>query len=196
MTQPDYLTNHILIAMPSLADANFFQTAVLICQHTEEGAMGIILNRPTDISLHEILGHLGVSTEASPPEVALTLKNTPVYIGGPVQRERGFVLHEPPSPGKKWESSVTISDQIAITSSKDILEAIAAGTGPTRCFCALGYSAWAPGQLEQELAQNSWLSGPMKPELVFETEDDFRWEAAAASIGVDLLLLSQETGHG
>lgn len=196
MTKPDYLTNHVLIAMPSLADANFFQTAVLICQHTNEGAMGIILNRPTDISLLEILGHLGVSTENSPDKIAVTLKQTPVYLGGPVQREIGFVLHNPSPAQKKWESSVAISDEIAITSSKDILEAIAAGEGPQKTFCALGYAAWAPGQLELEMAQNSWLSGPMQPKLLFETEDDQRWEAAAASIGVDLLLLSQDAGHG
>lgn len=193
MSPNDYLTNHILIAMPTLADPNFFQSATMICQHTEEGAMGIILNRPTDISLKEILNHLGVSTDDNSEQTLEILDHTPVYIGGPVQRERGFVLHEPCG---KWESSVVISEEIAITSSRDILEAIAHGEGPGKRFIALGYAAWSPGQLEEELSNNFWLSGPMDPRLVFETSDDYRWEAAAASIGVDLKLLTQSPGHG
>ncbi len=200
MYTSDYLTNHVLIAMPTLADPNYFQSAVLICQHTEEGAMGIIINRPTDISLSEILTHLGVSSEEDKPKTpdeeiiddSSVMDKTPIYVGGPLQRERGFVLHE---PNGKWESSVVISDEIAITSSKDILEAIASGKGPEKQFVALGYCAWAPGQLEDEIAQNLWLSGPMRTNLVFDVSDDDRWQAAATSIGVDLNLISGKPGH-
>ncbi len=186
------LTNHILIAMPTLADPNFFQSVVLICQHTEEGAMGIIINRPTDISLGEILVHLEVKESIGTNETDIELMNIPVFVGGPLQRERGFVIHEPHG---KWESSAAISDSIEITSSRDILEAISIGKGPERKFVALGYAAWAPGQIEEEMIQNSWLSGPMEPSLIFEVSDDERWQAAAASIGVDLNLLSEYSGH-
>lgn len=188
----DSLTNHILIAMPTLADPNFFQSVVLICQHTEEGAMGIIINRPTDISLGEILVHLEVKHSIGTNTTDTDLMKTPVFVGGPLQRERGFVIHE---PFGKWESSAVISSDIEITSSKDILEAISNGKGPEKKFVALGYAAWAPGQLEEEIMQNSWLSGPMDPNLIFEVSDDERWQAAAASIGVDLNLLSEYSGH-
>ncbi len=188
----DSLTNHILIAMPTLADPNFFQSVVLICQHTEEGAMGIIINRPTDISLAEILVHLDVKDSIGVSAADSELMKIPVFVGGPLQRERGFVIHE---PNGKWESSAVISEEIEITSSRDILEAISKGKGPDKKFVALGYAAWAPGQLEEEIMQNSWLSGPMDPDLIFEVSDDERWQAAAASIGVDLNLLSEYSGH-
>ena len=188
----DSLTNHILIAMPTLADPNFFQSVVLICQHTHEGAMGIVINRPTDISLGEILVHLEVKESIGNSETDADLIKTPVFVGGPLQRERGFVIHEPHG---KWESSAVISDEIEITSSRDILEAISKGKGPEKKFVALGYAAWAPGQLEEEIMQNSWLSGPMDPSLIFEVSDEERWQAAAASIGVDLNLLSEYSGH-
>ncbi len=188
----DSLTNHILIAMPTLADPNFFQSVVLVCQHTEEGAMGIIINRPTDISLGEILVHLEVKDSIGTSETDTDLIKTPVFVGGPLQRERGFVIHEPHG---KWESSAVISKDIEITSSRDILEAISKGEGPKKKFVALGYAAWAPGQLEEEIMQNAWLSGPMDPDLIFEVSDEERWQAAAASIGVDLNLLSEYSGH-
>lgn len=189
----NYLTNSFLIAMPTLADPNFFQSVVLICQHSEEGAMGITINRPTDISLREILIHLEILNKNKQTEKNLSA--IPIYIGGPLQRERGFVVHESRFD-MTFENSAIISESMTITSSKDILQAIADDKGPEKTFAALGYSAWAPGQLEEELANNSWLSAPVTDEILFNTKDEDKWRAAAEMIGVDINLLSSETGHG
>jgi putative transcriptional regulator len=186
MGQVESLSNHFLIAMPALSDPNFHHTATLICEHNEEGALGLVINRPTELSLGDILDHMKIKTSHE------AVASQPVFMGGPVQNDRGFVLHEPVGD---WEATLKINDRTGITSSRDILEAIARGDGPERSFITLGYAGWGAGQLEDELADNAWLSGPADTAIVFETPYEQRWEAAAALIGVDLRLISGETGH-
>jgi putative transcriptional regulator len=185
MDAPD-LTNHFLIAMPSLADPNFSRTVTYLCEHNADGALGIVINRPTDIRLGELLDHLDL--RGASPEIA----EQPVYLGGPVQRERGFVLHR---PGRVWDSSLQIDDGIVLTTSEDILAAIAKSEGPSHYLVALGYAGWGAGQLEQEMAENTWLSGPASAEIMFDRPSEQRWRAAAALLGVDLVLLSSDAGH-
>lgn len=180
------LTNHFLIAMPGLRDGNFFHTVTYICEHNEAGAMGIILNRPTDIHLGDILKQLEIDTS--------NMENggPMIYVGGPVQTERGFLIH---SSGKEWASTLQITPRISVTTSRDVLDAIAHGEGPENVFIALGYAGWAGGQLEDELSANAWLSGPASEQIIFELPAEQRWEAAAKLLGVDLNLLSSEAGH-
>ena len=180
------LTDHFLIAMPSLADPNFTRTVTYLCEHNEDGALGIVVNRPSDLTLAELLGHMGLEARAE------DLAAAPVYMGGPVQRERGFVLHP---PGGEWESSLRISERVAVTTSRDILEAMADGEGPSEYLIALGYAGWGPGQLEREMAENAWLSGPADPSIIYMVSSERRWQAAAKLLGVDLTLLSSQTGH-
>lgn len=186
MTGSADLTNHFLIAMPQLADPNFFHTVTYICEHTPEGALGIVINRPMELTLGDILEHMEI--EVSAPSVAAT----PVYMGGPVQQERGFVLHH---PVQAWESTLRITEQIGLTTSRDILRAIAGGEGPGQALIALGYAGWGAGQLERELADNAWLSGPADESILFDSPDQERWQRAAALLGVDLNLLSGDAGH-
>ncbi len=186
MSTVESLSNHFLIAMPALADPNFHHTATLICKHNDGGALGIVINRPTDLQLGDILEHMEI--EATRSDIA----RQAVYMGGPVQNDRGFVLHEPLG---NWEATLKVTDDTGITSSRDILEAIALGAGPEKAFITLGYAGWGAGQLEQELAANAWLSGPSSTRIVFETPCEQRWEAAAALIGIDLNLISGDAGH-
>jgi len=180
------LSNHFLIAMPGLDDPNFRHTTTYICEHDENGALGVVINRPLDMQLGEILQHMDI--EACNEEIS----SRQVYMGGPVQNDRGFVLHE---PSGDWEATLKVTDSIGITSSRDILQAIAAGKGPKNAIVTLGYAGWGAGQLEQELAANTWLSGPSSSKIVFETPSEERWLAAAALLGVDLNLLSGDAGH-
>ncbi len=186
MHATDFLGNHFLIAMPKLADPNFFHTVTYLCEHNEEGALGIVINRPIKLTLREILQQM----ELEP--VRDEIGNQPIYLGGPVQQDRGFVLHRPLGD---WEATLQVSEAIGVTSSRDILTAIAEGKGPDDSFIALGYAGWGAGQLEQEMAANAWLSGPADERIVFEMPPEQRWEAAAAKLGVDLNLLSGDTGH-
>ena len=180
------LTNHFLIAMPALDDPNFHHTTTYICEHDEDGALGVVINRPLEIQLGEILLHMDIRTDD------IEIASQPVYMGGPVQSDRGFVLHEPTGD---WEATLKVTDQIGITSSRDILAAIAEGKGPDHAIITLGYAGWGAGQLEQELATNTWLSGPADRDIVFKTPTEQRWLEAAALIGVDLHLISNEAGH-
>lgn len=181
------LRNHLLIAMPRLEDPNFSRTVTFLCEHNDEGAMGLVINRSMpDLVIGDILEQMQIPTA---PEADLTV---PVLSGGPVQPEHGFLLHRPHG---HWDSSMVISDDLALTTSRDILEAIADGKGPTHYLVALGYAGWGPGQLEQELAENAWLSGPASETLLFNTPLEERWSAAAALLGIDLGLLSGEVGH-
>ncbi|MFL6650380.1 MAG: YqgE/AlgH family protein [Sulfurifustaceae bacterium] len=180
------LTNHFLIAMPTLEDRNFYRTVTFLCEHSEEGAMGIVINRVTDMKLGEILEQL----EITGAERALSAQ--PVYLGGPVQNNRGFVIHEPLG---NWESTLPVTDTIGVSTSRDILAAIAENRGPDRFLVALGYAGWGPGQLEREMVENSWLSGPAHREILFELPLESRWSAAAGLVGVDLTMLSSEAGH-
>lgn len=180
------LANHFLIAMPSLQDPNFSRTVTYICEHNDDGAMGIVINRPMDLTVNDVLDHMGIETGIG------ELSTAPVYQGGPVQVERGFVLHR---PYQHWESSLEIAGDIGIATSRDILSAIAGGNGPDASLIALGYAGWAPGQLEHELGENAWLNGPADQSIIFHRPSEERWEAAAALLGVDLNLLSGDAGH-
>ena len=180
------LTNQFLIAMPSMQDMNFSQTVTYICEHNEQGAMGIVVNRPTNLHLNDILDQLDIT------DIDLGSGEEFIYIGGPVQPERGFVLH---GDGRDWDSTLKVTAEISVTTSKDILESIAAGNGPNHHLVALGYAGWAGGQLEQEISANAWLSGPADSQIIFNTPAEQRWKAAAQLLGVDLNLISGDAGH-
>lgn len=180
------LTNHFLIAMPALADPNFNRTVTYVCAHNEEGAMGIVINRPLDLSLGEVLGHMDM--DSGDPGT----RNMRVLQGGPVQRERGFVIH---LPAGQWDAVLEVGDTIGVATSRDILAAIARGEGPERAVVALGYAGWGAGQLEREVAENAWLSGPADTSIIFDVPYEERWEAAAHLLGVDFGRLSADAGH-
>lgn len=183
------LSNHFLIAMPEMGDPDFAHSVTLICEHGEqEGAMGITLTRPTDHSVSELLDQLDIDT----PELERH-NQTPLYIGGPVQQDQGFILH-PNRPEYCWEGTEVLSEHLALTASLDILEDMARGRGPQRCLVALGYAGWAPGQLEAEILGNDWLHGPADPGIIFDIPADRRWAAAASALGVDIHLISS-AGH-
>ena len=180
------LTNHFLIAMPQLADPNFEHTVTYICVHNEEGAMGIVVNRPLEMALGEVLSQMALSPGSA--EIA----SQPIYLGGPVHTDRGFVLHR---PATAWGSTLGVTPEVGLSTSRDILEAMARGEGPTEALVALGYAGWGAGQLEAEMAQNAWLSGPADLDIVFRLPPERRWEVAANRIGVDLAALSHDVGH-
>lgn len=180
------LRNQFLLAMPTLADPNFQRTLTYVCDHSEHGAMGLVVNRPMAVTVGEILRHLEIEPA---PGVAL---QTPVHYGGPVESERGFLLHSPPG---EWDGSIPLTHELALTTSRDILEAIARNEGPRRMLLMLGYSGWAPGQLEQEITDNAWLSCQAATDILFETPAEERLAAAAARMGIDLSQLTSETGH-
>jgi len=186
MTNLISLANHFLIAMPSLADPNFARSVTLICEHSEEGAMGIVINRLTDLHLRDIFEQLDI--QADKPAAAESV----IYLGGPVQNNRGFVLHEPIG---KWESTLSVTDTLGVSTSRDILEAIAHNRGPEKFLVTLGYAGWGAGQLEREITENSWLSGPASRDILFELPVEQRWKAAAQLMGIDLTTLSGEAGH-
>ena len=180
------LTNHFLIAMPGLQDPNFSRTVTYVCEHTDQGAMGIVINRPMEIRLGEVLSQLDIDSDDA------VVLDTVVFLGGPVQPDRGFVLH---TGGESYDSTLSITSEISVTTSRDVLEAIADGKGPARKFIALGYAGWAGGQLEEEMSANAWLSGPADDDVIFSLPADARWQAAAQLLGVDMNLLSGEAGH-
>ena len=180
------LNNHLLIAMPGMADPNFSTTVTLVCEHNDEGALGIVINRPSNLDLGGLFEQLSV--EDADKKIA----STPVLDGGPVARERGFVLH---TPSEEYESSVSVSKDIQLTLSRDVLDSLAAGTGPDRSVVALGYAGWEPGQLEAEMLQNTWLTVPATPELIFDVPFEERWSSAAESMGIDIKKISPHAGH-
>ncbi|KPV39536.1 hypothetical protein AN478_10305 [Thiohalorhabdus denitrificans] len=180
------LTGHLLIALPTLQDSNFEHSVVYICNHGDDGAMGVILNHPSTVTLGQVLDQLEI------PPTDLGVQEEPVFSGGPVQPEQGFVLH---SPDRLWDQSLPVNEFSALTSSRDILEAIAGGEGPERFRLTLGYAGWGAGQLEGELQQDAWLTVPASPALLFETPFTDLREAAARSLGIDMSLLVQHGGH-
>lgn len=186
MLEHQYLANQLLIAMPGLDDPNFARSVTLLCQHSAEGALGIVINRLSDLTLGELLEQMKISTEL------LTVAQMPVYLGGPVQTDRGFVLHE---PAGVFHSSLQVSDSIHLTTSRDVLEAMAMGQGPRKALVALGYAGWGEGQLEQELLANSWLNVAAQAQILFQTPMDDRWAQSMALTGVDLTRLSPFAGH-
>lgn len=180
------LTHHFLLSMPTLQDPNFQRTLTFVCEHSEHGAMGLVVNRPMTLTVGEVLQHLAI--EPQTPGVA----RAPVHYGGPVESERGFILHE---RGREWEGTMPLSDAIALTTSRDILEAMARDEGPEHALVALGYSGWGAGQLEDEIAQNAWLTCPASTEILFHLPAEERLAAAAAQLGIDFDLLSSDAGH-
>jgi len=183
------LTNHLIIAMPGLADPIFEKTVSFICQHTEQGAMGLTINRPIAFSFSELLEQLNIPLSDN------SLASTPVYLGGPVGTGHGFILHSNDTGPAVWEQTLTINEHISLTSSKDILQAIAHGEGPSEYLITLGYAGWSKGQIENEMTQNSWLNVPADNDIIFRTPSDQRWESAAMKLGVDIHLISGDIGH-
>lgn len=187
MAEMLYFNNQFLIAMPMLMDPNFFRTVIYICEHNESGAIGIIVNRPLTVTLSDVLSQMNITS------AAVNVNSFPVLFGGPIHQERGFVIHQPVG---NWRSSVVTADNLAVTTSQDILEAIATEKGPEDYVISLGYSGWQPGQLEVEVASNYWLCCPVNTDILFRVPFNDRWAAAAALIGVDVNKLSSDVGHG
>lgn len=188
-TLPTSLRHQLLIAMPQLDDPNFHHSVTYLFEHNADGAMGVIINRPIDATMAELLEQLDIETGV------VDLSTHQVLYGGPVQANRGFVLHRSQPELRRWDHCVQFDSGITLATSKDILEAIAAGTGPAGSLVALGYAGWGPGQLEQELVENAWLAVPLDPAILFDLPIEQRWNAAARQIGVDIALISQQTGH-
>ncbi|ABV86459.1 protein of unknown function DUF179 [Shewanella pealeana ATCC 700345] len=184
----DSLQNHFLIAMPSLQDTYFERSLIYICEHDEKGAMGIVVNKPSGIIVDELLEQMELSEE---PEPISTLARE-VLAGGPVNPERGFVLH---TTQDCWSNSDAITPEVMLTTSQDILACLGSDKAPEKFVIALGYAGWTRGQLEQELTENTWLSIPASPELLFDIEHDKRWQLATESLGFDIWQLSQHAGH-
>jgi putative transcriptional regulator len=186
MTASTPLANQLLIAMPGLRDPDFARAVTLLCQHGAEGTMGITINRMSEYRLGDVLEQMNMRSNLP------AIVDAPVLIGGPVQPERGFVLH---TPHGNWESSIHISPNLGVTTSRDILLAIAAGEGPRQAVGALGYASWGPGQIEQELRDNAWLTAPSAESVLFDIPLEQRWQAAAGLLGVDLVQLTGYAGH-
>ena len=187
---PINLTNQFLIAMPGMADDTFAGAVVYLCEHTANGALGLVINRPIDIKLKNLFEKVEL------PLAREDLADVPVYFGGPVQTERGFVLHEKQSAAASpYSSTLSIPGGLEMTTSKDVLEAMSSGGGPRRVLVTLGYSGWGAGQLEDELGRNGWLTVDADPAIIFDTPIEKRYERALALLGIDPRMLSQEAGH-
>ena len=180
------LANQFLIAMPGLANGDFARTVTYLCEHNPDGALGIVINRQADLRLGAVLAHMDITPRD--PDIV----EHPVYIGGPVQTARGFVLHQPLAG---WESTLAVSSSTGLTTSRDILLDMAMGRGPGQSLLALGYAGWGAGQLETELLNNSWLNCPMDGRILFDLPSEQRWHAALSALGVDPNLLTGDVGH-
>lgn len=180
------LTNHFLIAMPNMVDPYFARTLTYLCEHNEQGALGLVVNRPIDLTLKALFERLSLGLEQR------DLGDAPVYFGGPVQTDRGFVLHAPPGD---WQSTLRVREAIGLTTSKDILEAVGRGEGPQRMIVTLGYAGWSPGQLEHEISQNAWLTVEASDAIIFDVPAEERLPAAMELLGLDFARLSEEAGH-
>ncbi|NZA27461.1 YqgE/AlgH family protein [Luteimonas sp. SJ-92] len=183
---PTPLASQLLIALPALSDPNFARSVALICQHDEDGAMGVVVNRASEYTLGEVFEQMDIETGDE------LLRGQAVLAGGPVHPERGFVIHD---GDRAWDSSLEIADGLYVTTSRDVLEAIARGDGPSRAAVALGCAGWGAGQLEHELTENSWLTVPADSELLFAVPLEARWQTAAGRIGVDLQRMADYSGH-
>ncbi len=184
---PANLTKQLLIAMPSLQDPNFVRAVILVCEHNENGAMGIVINQSISLSVGELLSRLNGDDNGKHVS-----DHSPVYAGGPVHINRGFILHD---SDRQWASTHIIDNDLKLTTSEDILLDIGKGVGPKNSIVALGYAGWGAGQLERELAENVWLTVPYEAKIVFDTPAERRWQSAANKLGIDLHLISNETGH-
>ena len=185
-SEPSPLSNHLLVALPSLHDPHFARSVTLVCQHDADGAMGVMVNRASEYTLGEVLQQMGIASESE------SLQSQVVLAGGPVHPERGFVLHD---GDREWDSSLMVGAGLYLTTSRDVLEAMARGDGPGQAVVALGCAGWGAGQLEQELVDDSWLMVPNRREVLFELPLELRWQAAAGSIGVDLVNYASHSGH-
>lgn len=189
------LTNHFLIAMPGLKDDLFARSVVYLCEHSDQGALGLLINKPCDMSLKDLFEKMDLSLDRA------DLADAEVFLGGPVQTERGFVLHEAifssehQTDNPVYSSTLVIPGGLEMTTSRDVLEAIGTGSGPRKLMMALGYAAWSQGQLESELAENSWLTVAADSRLIFETPVDLRYERALELLGVQTGMLSTQAGH-
>lgn len=179
--------------MPGLADPMFEKTVSFICQHTQQGAMGLTINRPTDIRFSELLSQLNIPFADNSLQSAFS--TTPVYLGGPVETGHGFILHANDIDSDTWAQTLKINEHISLTTSMDILQAIANGRGPSDYLVTLGYAGWSSGQIENEMKENSWLNVPADNNIIFQTPFEQRWEKAALKLGVDIHLISGDIGH-
>lgn len=183
---PTPLANQLLVALPALHDPNFARAVTLICQHDGEGALGVMVNRASEYTLGDVFAQMGIASDDD------ALRAQRVLAGGPVHLERGFVIHD---GARAWDSSLAIAEDLFVTTSRDVLEAIARGDGPQRAAVALGCAGWGAGQLEYELTENAWLTAPADAELLFAMPLESRWQAAAGRIGVDMLRVADYAGH-
>lgn len=185
------LTHHFLIAMPGLDDEMFAKSVIYMCEHSDRGALGLVINKPSDINLKNLFDKVEL------PLHRADLTHSPVFQGGPVQTERGFVLHESMMPGKEavYASTMSIPGGLEMTTSRDVLEALSTGAGPRRIFVSLGYSSWADGQLESEISDNSWLTVAADLEVIFDTPAEQRYDKAMMLLGLESWMLSPEAGH-
>jgi len=186
MTEMASLRNHLLIAMPGLTDPNFAKSVTYLCDHSNDGALGIVINRSSGMSMTQLLKQMEISCSNG------RLSTAPVLIGGPVEPQRGFVLHMQPGP---WMHSQSVGEQLYLTTSRDVLEALGQGQGPTDFLVALGCAGWGSGQIEQEILDNSWLSTPATESILFSTPLDQRWVQATTLLGVDPARLTEYSGR-
>jgi len=186
MVDDGSLTNQLLIAMPGMADPNFSTTVTLICEHNNDGALGIVINRPLQLKLAGLFEQLDVANNDS------AAATCPVLLGGPIGPDKGFVLHD---SEPTFKNSIAVSSDICLTFSRDILDAIAAGDGPNKSLVALGYAGWEPGQLENEILANSWINVPATTDIVFDLPFAERWSAAAQTLGIDISRIAPDAGH-
>ncbi|HXZ53560.1 MAG TPA: YqgE/AlgH family protein [Burkholderiales bacterium] len=180
------LTHHFLIAMPNMVDPHFARTLTYVCEHNEQGALGVVVNRPIDMTMQALFERLSLTLRQS------ELANAPVFFGGPVQTDRGFVLH---APAGNWQSTLRVREAIGLTTSKDVLEAVGRGEGPAKILVTLGYAGWSAGQLEHELSQNAWLTVEAQDAIIFDTPVEERLPAAMELLGIDFARLQDEAGH-
>lgn len=181
------LKDHFLLSMPHLESDYFSASLIYLCEHNDDGAMGFVINKPTELNLGEVLAQLELDCST------YSLSHQPVYLGGPVSEDRGFLLHSPKAG--TWTSTLEITDSLSLSTSMDLLSELAAGQGPEQFIFALGYSGWAPGQLEQEIGANLWLSCPASLDILFAPEPTQKLTLAASALGIDLNLLSTQAGH-
>jgi len=183
--QPMDLSNQFLMAMPGMVEGSLAGAVIFVCEHTTRGALGLVINRPTDLTLGTLFERIDLQLEIAPT------KDAPVFFGGPVQTDRGFVLHV---PAGDYNSSIKLGD-MALTTSRDVLQAVADGAGPARMLVTLGYAGWGAGQLENELAQNAWLSVSADPHIIFDVPPEERYPAALRLLGIDPVMLAGDAGH-
>lgn len=183
------LANHFLIAMPSMEDPVFGGAVVYVCEHNENGVLGVVINKPTDMTMEVLFERIDLKLNAG---AGAPIVNEPIMFGGPVQDDRGFVLH---TPGARYSSSLTVTDEVAFTTSIDVLEAVANGAGPQRLLVSIGYSGWSPGQLEDEIGRNGWLTVGADADILFDLPIEERYVAAMRLLGIDPLMLTSEAGH-